>query len=137
MYAARLDIETIYGTDALLMAMDDDGVVDDAKVTRGLEAATAEIDSYIADRYPLPLSTTPDVLRNMCVDIATYKLSQTADALTDEIRERYKDAIKWLDKVNTGKISLGLPKAAGHKSAKAVVITGSEKLFTREKLRGL
>ncbi len=137
MYAARIDIETIYGADALLVAMNADGIIDDAKVVRGLEAATAEIDSYIANRYPLPLPETPPVLRNICVDITTYRLSQTADAMTDIIRERYEDAIKWLDKVSVGKISLGLPKAPGQKSAKAVVVTGSEKLFTREKLRGI
>lgn len=137
MYAVPQDIVTAYGEASLMAAMDDNAVVDKAKVVAALGKATAEIDSYIADRYPLPLPSTPDRLRDICVDIATYKMSQTADVLTDEIRQRYEDAVKWLDKVASGRVSLGLPKAAGQKSAKAVVVTGPNRLFTRDKMRGL
>ena len=45
-------------TKGLLAAMDDDAVVNEPKVVAALEKATAEIDSYIADRYPLPLPST-------------------------------------------------------------------------------
>ena len=137
MYATTQDIITAYGEDALIAAMDDDAVVHEPTVTAALEKATAEIDSYIADRYPLPLPSTPARLRDICVDIATYKFSQTADVLTDEIRQRYEDAVKWLDKVASGRVSLGLPKAAGQKSAKAVVVSGPKPLFSRQSLKGL
>lgn len=137
MYASLQDIITAYGEDALFAVMDDGGVINEPKVVAALEKAAAEIDSYIGDRYPLPLATVPARLRDICVDIATYKFSQTADVLTDEIRQRYDDAVKWLDKVSSGRVSLGLPKAPGQKSAQAVVVTGADRLFTRDKLRGL
>lgn len=137
MYARAQDIITAYGEAALMAAMDEHAVVDEGKVRAAIDKASAEIDSYIADRYPLPLATIPDRLRDICVDIATYKLSQTRDVLTNEIRQRYDDAISWLSKIARGHISLGLPKAPGQKSAKAVVVSGSQKLFTREGFGGL
>ena len=137
MYATSQDIILAYGEDALFAAMNDNAVVDELKVTAALEKATAEIDSYIADRYPLPLAVVPGRLVDLCVDIAIYKMSQTSDVQTEKIKERYDDAVSWLTKLSRGTVSLGLPKAPGQKSARAVVVSGPERQFTRNKMRGL
>lgn len=87
---------------------------DEEKLERALENASGTIDSYLAARYPVPLADPPVVLRRYCVDIALYEL-QKLRALGDieDSRLRYTDAIKFLEKVNEGKISLGPAPAGG------------------------
>ena len=137
MYASRSDITDKHGLDALYPARNDDGNIDDTKVTKALVAASAKIDSYIGRRHALPLPTTPDILMAYCVDIAVYEMSNTSDTLTDTIEKRYKDAIMWLNDVSAGRASLGLPSPAGKTSARPVLATGSAKLFSRKNMRGL
>lgn len=137
MYATRSDITDKYGRDALYPAQGADGTIDDAKVTKALGAATSIIDSYIGTRHTLPLPTTPDRLKQVCIDIAVYEMSPGADTLTDEIKDRNKASIAWLKDVSAGRASLGLPTAPGRTSARPVVTTGSPKLFSRSNMRDL
>ncbi|WP_178860820.1 gp436 family protein [Thiomicrorhabdus cannonii] len=111
-YATQQDIENRYGVDALLVIADrnEDQVVDAAVVAAALEDASAEIDSYVGAKYPLPLATAPRVLSQLCADIAFYKLSADADAATEERRKRYKDALDLLKRFSRGEVTLGLPQ---------------------------
>lgn len=137
MYATRSDITEKYGDDALYPAAGPDGTIDDGKITAALEAATAKADSYLGSRHGLPLASVPALLTACCVDIAVYEMTNTADTLTDAIEKRYKDAISWLKDISAGRASLGLPTPAGRKSARPVVTTGTEKLFSRKNMRDL
>ncbi len=137
MYASRLDITEKYGLDALYPAAGVDGTIDDAKVTKALDAATAKIDSYLGTRHRLPLPSVPDILKTSCIDIAVYEMSNTADTLTETIEKRYKDAIIWLKDVSAGRASLGLPTPPGKVSARPVITTGSAKMFSRKAMRDL
>ena len=137
MYASRSDITEKYGASALYPAVDADGGVDDAKVTKALKAASAKVDSYLGRRHVLPLPSTPDILVAYCVDIAVYEMSNTADTLTEIIEKRYKDAVMWLKDISAGRASLGLPAPAGKTSARPVVTTGSPKMFSRKNMRDL
>jgi phage gp36-like protein len=83
--------------------------VDEAAVQRALEDAGAEIDGYLAGRYTLPLASVPRVLVNVGCDIARYRLYK--DIATDLVRKRYEDAVKLLEKVASGKVTLGLDVA--------------------------
>ncbi len=79
-------------------------------IDRALADASAEIDSYLASRYPLPLETVPSVLRQKAVDIAVYRMMTLRPmGAIDDARERYKDAISWLKLLAEGKVSLGVP----------------------------
>lgn len=90
---------------------DGDGVPDTALVDRALQRASNDIDSYLAARFPLPLSVIPDKLVDLCCDIARYKLSGSSVTETEEVRIRYKDAIKTLEQIRDGKIDVGLTVA--------------------------
>lgn len=107
-YATRSDMVRLY-TEAVLAALTDpsgDGAVDEAALTRTLVEASAEIDTYLAGRYALPMATVPEVLVNKACVIARYLLDgQNGD---DIVRNRYRDAIAWLKDVGAGKASLGL-----------------------------
>lgn len=149
-YATQADILTAYGPDALYMAdRDGDGAIDADAVTRNLETASSEIDSYIGVRYDLPLAIVPDLVRQFAVDIALYRISSTADVMTEEIRKRYDDAIKALMRISEGKAILIFPEDPNapvdpdaepselSSGPKPIAVGGPERIFSREKMEGL
>lgn len=89
------------------------GVVDTAVLTAALDEADAEITPYLAPRYAIPLATVPRILVGYVCDIARYRLTGGSASETDAVRNRYKDAVAFLDKVSRGQISLGLDAAGG------------------------
>lgn len=145
-YATQNDIVEAYSEDALYVAdRDGDGVVDAVAVSAALARASEEIDSYIAVRYPLPLAETPGLLKGFCIDIALYRLASTRNVVSEEHRQRYEDAIKHLEKIAKGIAALPVAAADGEEEEGALAVTGPrpivvggpERLFTREKMRGL
>lgn len=140
-YAAQSDITELYGEDALFVADHDrDGVADAGAVARALDAASAEIDSYLAARYDLPLEGSHAVLTQLCVDIALYRMASAADVMTEERRRRYDDAIAALKRLSKGEQSLKLGPSdidgdGVEDGPQPVVISGPERIFSREKLR--
>ncbi|MEM1344857.1 MAG: DUF1320 domain-containing protein [Pseudomonadota bacterium] len=143
-YATRADIETIYGADTLARVADRDfdEVIDDAAVDAALARASAEMDGYIRSRYALPLAEEQPLLVQPCIDIAIYRLAQSGAGRTDEDRTRYEDAVKLMDRISKGKVELVLPPPPGGDATEGlgpqpVVIEGPERLFSREKLRGI
>ncbi len=145
-YATQEDIVDLEGEDALYVAADRnrDDLVDTAAVARAIEAATGEMNSYIGQRYDLPLSVTPPWAKQICVDITLYRLSRTADRLTNELRRRYEDAIAFLKHVGTGKAGLGVatvaaPPVSGVDEIKGgvVLVTSEPRQFSRSRLKGL
>jgi len=140
-YASRADIETAYGEDVLFGAVGDDGLVDGARIVRALEKAKDEIDSYISVRHALPLPEVPSRLRDVSVDLAIYHINMGADALTDEMRTRYKDGLAWLKDVGAGRAQLGLKTSGRDGSQRSgprpVVTTGTPRQFSRRAMRDL
>ena len=137
-YAVAQDIIDKYGETELIIAADHNGtgVADPEVVTRGIDDAGDEIDTYIGTAYSLPLANVPPILKPLCIDIALYKMS-TGTAITDEKRRRYEDAIKILDKIAKGIIKLGLPTGE-EPPAKGggASFVANERQFSREKLEG-
>ena len=113
-YAAKANMIARF-TEAEVIALTDRtniGVVDDAVLAGALAEADAEIDPYLAPRHVLPLASVPRILTGFACDIARYRLCGSGGVTeTDEIRNRYKDAIKFLESVASGKIGLGLDAA--------------------------
>ena len=147
-YATQADIVSLYGENALFVAdRDGDGTVDAQAVERALTSASAEIDTYIAVRYALPLREASPFLQTICVDIAVYRLALSADVLSEEHRKRYEDAQAFLKRVSDGKATLIVtpqPDANGEGSGESaasgprpIVVGGPERIFSRAQMRGL
>lgn len=141
-YATQSDIVTLYGDAALVVAdRDGDGLPDAAAVARALASASEEIDLYVGARYRLPLPAGVPMLMQWCVDIALYRLAQTADVLSDEIRRRYDDALAALQRVAKGGAALSLPVDPEGDTTdpgpRPVVTGGPPRLFSRDAMRGL
>ena len=74
-YATQTDMETRFGVDELIQRTSRTGAAIDTDVLgRALADADAEIDSYLASRYALPLPSTPAVLVRLACDITRYQL---------------------------------------------------------------
>lgn len=142
MYAAQQDIVDIYGLIQLMDVgdRDNDGVLDvntdsTTVVDTALQGATDEIDSYLSNRYLMPLQEVPPTLRDKCVDLAMYRLAGAVPGqVTDDRRARYKDAIAWLIAVRDGKIDLGLPQVDQSKGGGAEVMNNDNRHFTRRSM---
>lgn len=147
-YADKDDIVALYGQAALVVADHQRiGVPSDVAITRALELASDEIDSFVGVRFPLPLRATPGILTQYCVDIALYRLALSADVLSTEHRTRYDDAIAALTRISVGKATLVIPPDPDNPDnddidgdgiadgPRPIVATGPERLFSREKTR--
>ena len=108
-YALRADIEAVYGVTLLpgIADYDNDGEVDANVVTAALDHATGVINSHLSVRYKLPLATVPAFLKAAAIDLAVYRIANTADRLTNEMRLRYEDHIRHLERIADGKAGLG------------------------------
>lgn len=106
-YATQQDMIDTQGQEAVATVSDrdGDGAIDGTAVTRALDAASDEMDSYLCGRYAVPVTATP-VVKKVCIDMAMYLLAGRAAALTEEMRLRYTDAVAWLKLVAKGDVSI-------------------------------
>lgn len=109
-YATQQDMIDRFGDREVIALSDRDnnGVIDVPVLAAGLVAADNEINAYLAGAYSLPLNVTLPIVRDFACDIARYRLCSAEVVQTDEVRDRYKDAIKFFEKVASGKVSLGV-----------------------------
>lgn len=112
-YASKTNMLARFGEPEVIALTDraNLGVVDDTVLAGALVEADAEIDPYLAPRHVLPLASVPKILTGFACDIARYRLCGAGVTETDEIRNRYKDAIRFLEQAAAGKIGLGLDAA--------------------------
>lgn len=105
-YATREDLVDRF-SEAELAPLEDlgnSGSPDAGVSARALSDAAAEINSYLAVRYALPLPSVPEALVRVACDIARYRLHQNAP--TAEVKARYEHALKWLEDVRDGRAAL-------------------------------
>lgn len=135
-YATPADMLERFGQKEVIALSDREltGILDEAVLTRALELAGAEIDGYLGGRYPLPLNPVPRILTGYACDIARYQLCGTNGVMmTDEIRDRYKGAFRFLELAAAGKVSLGgMPAGNTAPTFDGVVFNPGSKLFGRD-----
>lgn len=108
-YATITDLNTRFGEDLVITVCDRDldGAVDTASLTRALDDASSRIDAYVGTTYDVPVSPVPDLLIDLCSDMALYIVSSDAGTATDDRRRRYDDAINMLKDIAKGIVTLG------------------------------
>lgn len=112
-YCTSQDVIDRFGEDELIRltaqpnALGEYGTeINQTQLDRALSDADATIDSYLAARYPLPLVNVLPILNRFACDIVRYFLHDTSPL--DEVTNRYKEAIRFLEKVSKGEITLGV-----------------------------
>ena len=130
-YATEADLRLRFGdaeVDAFVTNLAAGG---HAGVLRALDDADAEIDTYLAGRFALPLPSVPSVLVRIACDIARYRM--WSDEASEEVRTRYEDVRRFLESLARGTVRLGLPDAtpAPASQALAAAQAGDPPVFTR------
>jgi phage gp36-like protein len=97
---------------------------------RALFDATGIIDMYVGNRYVLPLTVGSTVINGYCLDIARYRLDRINPR--DDVRLRYEDALKQLQLVTKGIVSLGANFVGQSIDATAIDRDGSGARSCRE-----
>lgn len=141
-YSTQTDIEKMLPASDVVDLTDDEGTGAQvaARVSEAITQADAEIDSYCGGRYSVPFSSVPDIVKKCSVDIAIYNLySRRVETIPETRSERYKNAIRQLEGIAKGIISIGEdpePTASTGASYAECNKTESDRIFTRPKMRG-
>lgn len=132
-YATLTDLVSRFGEEQLVQLTDRNGsgLIDQNVVDQAIADAGALIDGYLSGRYPVPLSPAPAILVGYACDLARYNLFPDANLEdVNTVRIRQRDAIKFLELVGQGKLSLGLqPEPTGDNG---VVFSAGQKVFGRD-----
>ena len=102
---------------------------------KALADADDEINGYLSTKFTLPLASTPKVITRVACDIARYYLY--ADRVTDQVKKRYDDAVKFMKGVAAGDISIGLDQAGSVPATEGGPdFVAGDRAFTRGKADG-
>jgi phage gp36-like protein len=139
-YCTLADIKAHLPDDDIIQLTDDEnfGAVNQARVNEAIATADAEIDGYCAVRYAVPLSPVPSLVAKLSVEIAIYYLHARRGA-PEKIEKRYDKAVSRLKDISRGLLTLGVdpaPAASVEASGAATNKTDSDRVFTRERMRG-
>jgi len=93
--------------------------------------ADSVIDGYLLSRFTTPLASVPRLVVGIACDLTRYALYD--DTATEQITQRYKDAIKMLEAIGSGKVGLGISPAGGKPASSGSAYIGSSgSVFSRE-----
>lgn len=151
-YATLADIDARYPNELITLAADETtGDVDQNRVTAALADASTEVRGILKARYSTKELENLDedsqgILLVYTIDIALYRVALSFSRSNERIKERYDMAIKRLEAIASGKGGLSfLPGSSGASSdddpavtsPNEVLIDAPERVFTRDRFRGL
>jgi phage gp36-like protein len=122
-YATTSDLST-YGIPAAAIASVS------GQTQAALDAASAKADSYLVNRYTLPLTQWGTDLTSAVCAIAVFDLMAlrgfAPEGADDMIRGRAKDALRWLEQVGSGAATpIGIVDGSGiGRRSKPSIVTG-------------
>lgn len=136
-YATLTDILDQLDEARLIELTDDEGsgAVDTAKVTKAIGDADELIDGYVGSRYAVALDPVPPLVRQLSVALSIYSLYARRDMVPEIRIEQFKWALRTLELISVGKVSLGSTDPDGNPPEKAgILYSGNTQVFNSEKL---
>ncbi len=117
-YATLADLTT-YGLVSSALT-----TVDSATKQAALDAASARVDGYFRSRYVLPLTSWGEDVKEAVVAIAVWILMvrrgfMPSAGLDNTIRERYLDAVQWLNRVGRQEVQPNVSPTSAENEASA------------------
>jgi phage gp36-like protein len=111
-YSLYADVLEKMPSESVLIELTDDaddptGEVNATKVTNAIVWADGRIDGYLGQRMTVPLTTIPETVKALSVDLAIYDLYTQKEALPERREDRYKAAIEFLKDIAAGKVTIG------------------------------
>lgn len=105
--------------------------------------AQSFVDSYLNQRYSVPLATVPDSIRNATGTITYYRLHERRDhMISDRLQEIYGQTVAWLRDLAKGTASLPVPpaseggKSVGYFGGETRIFQGVSHTNTDDKFNG-
>ncbi len=142
-YSTYIDLKKMIPEETLVQLTDDEGAgtANQARISEAVAQADADIDGYLGARYAVPLAEPiPAVIRKLSVDLAVYHLySRRLEEIPETRAERYKNALRMLEGIAKGLISLGAtpaPEAAPDAGGPEATRSVTDRTFTKTTLEG-
>lgn len=134
MYCSLSDLQKYKDPAVYVQITNDDNgsAADEDIVDEIINKSCNIIDSFIAGRYALPLSVTPNIIRNIAIDLTVKFLYDRRLSVKDEIIEyAYSEAMKLLGLIRDGKLCIPeLEEADKKTSAYGVSTKCGDRFFT-------
>ncbi len=134
-YTSQLRIEEAI-TEQLVIELTDDsgaGIVDASVIAQMLTTADGEINGYLQAYYSVPLAITPGLITSIADDLVIYYLMRRrhgAFGMPEDVIRRYEHRIKQLEKINTGKLDLGIEPLPSSSSLVVAQSEGPDQVMT-------
>lgn len=139
-YTTQAQMVERFGEQELIQLTDRDGhagAIVEAVLDAAIGDAGATIDGYLGGRYPLPLAVVPHNLNRTAADLARYYLYDNRLDEQHPAARRYKDAIRYLEQVGSGKLQLGLSEDGEKLESELLVEMHSDaSVFNRNSSKG-
>ena len=133
------DIEQRLGSDTYVQLTDDDGdgVADVGLVDEARLGAEGELESYLAQRYQVPIDTGAQpalvgVLTSIALDLVEYRLRSRRPPVPKDAVDRHARVLEWLTGLADG--STSLPSATDLPGAATAQVIGEKRVLTRSEL---
>lgn len=110
-----------------------------ARIAQAIAETSELMDGYLAARLALPLDPVPLTLTRIARAIVRYELhkDRVTDARTDPVARDYYDALKLLDAIRDGKVTVGpTDPTAADSPTQDIRIASGRKAFGSDELRG-
>ncbi len=140
-YALATDIAAKWGDQFALASQDPaTGATDPVRVQAALDAATARMNGFLAQRYNLPVNASPDgvaLLKDLCCDLAMGQLCVTPGLRNELVETAVTQALDFLKLVASGRAAIPElpPPGAPAPSPQEAVLIADDRTFTRHRLR--
>lgn len=137
MYATLQDlIDRGFEPELIALTGAEDGTINEKIVTEALIDASEHMDSYIAAKHALPLSTVPGSLKGVCCDIARYFLYK--EGVPEELEKKYDKRIAYLRDISKGAVILENSETGQtpQQSDDVVFMGSSDRLFSHRQMKG-
>ncbi|MDH3998905.1 MAG: DUF1320 domain-containing protein [Desulfuromonadales bacterium] len=141
MYSTQEDILERLPEETVVQLTDDEdsGDIDAARVVAAIERADQEIDAWCGSRFHVPFTSTPAIIGGISTDLAIYYLyGRTQEEIPQTRKDAYDNALRTLEQIADGKLSLGAAEAASSSASSAnASFCGNTRRFTRDSLKGM
>ncbi len=134
-YCTQANLKEEVSEPVLIELTDDEGTgaVNAGRVIQAITDADAEIDSYLAQRYAVPMTVGLALLKDISKNLSLERLYLRRSGALPEDRKTRIDAVrKLLSDIAMGKASLGVTPEPPVDSTGGSVFTGDERKFTRD-----
>lgn len=107
-----------------------------ATIVQVIANRSGYVDGFLVGQYapvPIPDIYVPAVIKQIMVALVRYDLAK--DAATQNVRDRYLDAIANLERIQSGDFGLNLPPASGVLGGGPLIASGGDQVYTKASTR--